>query len=232
MRSLHIRFLFVLELMWSQPVLYAAAATCLMCPFWPGFRAKFGQNRHAATGVAAGWDPTPRGGGGWSTDLKMVAWDNGFCGRQRHQFCFSLMAWGGFRMCLYSECSVFSGDFKYAKDMLFDNFRAPTAPKAKATAPPALPVFIPSLLSVPSTGSSSSSSSTASSSTSASSRTRASATTSATSGTNDYVLLEPRSDAPTAPPVTRLQAPQPKKRTWPKSAGKRSHDKWHDDSNA
>ena len=74
-------------------------------------------------GVAAGQDPTPRGGtppppqtpkrlhrtmgfmGAAGTgDFVLVLW-------QRVNFCFH-------RMCLYSKCSDFEGDFKYGKDML------------------------------------------------------------------------------------------------------------------
>ena len=47
-------------------------------------------------GAAAGQDPTPReGGGGGSTDPKMIVWVNGFCGHQRcRRFCFGHMAGG------------------------------------------------------------------------------------------------------------------------------------------
>ena len=70
-------------------------------------------------GAAAGRDPTSRAGGRRG---KPIVRNNGFCGHhKRRRSCFSLTAGVNFcfhHMCLYLKCSDFSGDFKYAKNML------------------------------------------------------------------------------------------------------------------
>ena len=81
--------------------------------FLPARNIVISRSMPGGRGATAG-DPKGAGGGGRSTDIEMVVWVDGFCGRRR--FSFRHMAWGEVlfspHVFSHSKCCAICGESK------------------------------------------------------------------------------------------------------------------------